>query len=70
MARPTTDRSISNILYIICQKEEDDQQHIIRCKMIQDELKSDEIVKQNIKYEQLFRRDVRKQKTQTGIIKV
>ena len=70
MARPTTDRSISNILYIICQKEEEDQQHILRCKVIQDKLKSVEIAKQNIEYEQLFSKDVRKQKTQTTIIKV
>ena len=57
----------SNILCSLCKNEDEDQQHILRCKVIQDELNTKEIANENIEYEDLFSKDIGKQKTITAL---
>jgi hypothetical protein len=56
----------SNIMCSLCKNEDEDQQHILRCKVIKDALNTNEIIKENIEYEDLFSKDKSKQKTITA----
>ena len=45
----------------ICTEENDDQQHILRCKILQSKLESEDITNGQVEYEDIFR-DHHKQK--------
>ena len=57
----------SNTLYSLCQVESQDQQHILRCKVIQSKFKSEDVCSKNSKYEDLFRHNINEQKEITGL---
>ena len=57
----------SNLLCSLCQVECEDQQHILRCKVILSELNATDIANENIKYEDLFSKNVNKQKAITAL---
>ena len=57
----------TNILCTLCQLECDDQQHILQCKVLLKEYKSDDIAKTSATYDDIFSDDVQKQKEVTTL---
>ena len=57
----------TNILCTLCQVECDDQQHILQCKVILDEYKSDDLAITSATYDDIFSDDVLKQKEVTTL---
>ena len=51
----------------ICDMENDDQQHILTCNVIQKYHKSQDITKESVKYEDLFSENINKQKAITAL---
>ena len=51
-----------DILCQLCFKSEDDQPHIMKCKVINQHFKSKEIFSESVEYSDLFKEDIRKQK--------
>ena len=57
----------SNILCTLCQLEDEDQQHVLRCTIIQSKFKSEDVISETPEYEYLFSDDVQKQKRITAL---
>ena len=57
----------SNTLCTLCQLESENQQHILRCKVIQNKLQSDELCSENPNYEDIFSCNINKQKHITAL---
>ena len=53
----------SNLLCSLCKIADEDQKHLLTCKV--QNIKSDEITKEKVKYEDIFSSDVQKQKVIT-----
>ena len=49
----------------LCKIEDEDQQHILTCKVLTQNIKSNEVTKEKIKYEDIFSSDIQKQKVIT-----
>ena len=52
----------SNLLCSLCQVENDDQQHILRCSALLKNFQSSNLSRENVEYENIFSEDVYKQK--------
>ena len=59
----------TNLIYVLCNSEYEEQQHILTCKVLLQELKSGEVADGGIRYEDLFSEDVKKQKQVTALFK-
>ena len=59
----------SNIKCDLCKNEDETQQHILECKEIREAYKSDDVAKDKVNYENLFCKDVNKQKEITTLFK-
>ena len=57
----------SNLLCPLCNAENESQQHLLTCKAILSKLKTEEITKEEVKYEHLFSSNVSKQKVITVV---
>lgn len=57
----------TNLLCFLCKAQNEDQQHILSCKVIQKEFKTDELSNGIIKYEDIFSEEISKQKTVTSL---
>ena len=57
----------TNTLCTLCGDESEDQQHLLKCKVIKTNFKTDEISKGIVKYEDIFSKDVQKQKEVTAL---
>ena len=57
----------TNLLCELCNDQTEDQQHILSCRVLQAEFKTDELTNGNIKYEHIFSEDIRKQKSVTNL---
>ena len=57
----------SNTLCTLCQLESENQQHILRCKVIQSKFQSDELSSENPNYEDIFSCNLKKQKQITAL---
>ena len=55
----------SNLLCSLCKIADEDQKHLLTCKVLTQNIKSDEITKEKVKYEDIFSSDVQKQKVIT-----
>ena len=52
----------SNIKCDLCKNEDETQQHILECKEIREEYKSEDVAMDKVNYDNLFCKDVNKQK--------
>ena len=57
----------SNLLCILCQEHNDDQQHVLRCRVIQSKFRSEHLLGESAEYENIFSEDVNKQKEITAL---
>ena len=57
----------SNLLCILCQEHNDDQQHVLRCRVIQSKFRSEHLLREGAEYENIFSEDVNKQKEITAL---
>ena len=57
----------TNLLCILCKAEYEDQQHILKCKVLLNEYKTDEVASENVKYDDIFSDNVKKQKVATAL---
>ena len=57
----------TNLLCVLCKDQTEDQQHILSCRVLLKEFKTDELTIVNIKYEDIFSEDIRKQKSVTSL---
>ena len=54
-----------NILCQLCFESEDDQPHIMKCKILNQLFKSEEMFYESVEYSNIFSEDIRKQKVVT-----
>ena len=59
----------SNIICDLCKNEEETQQHILECEELRKEYNSEDVVTENVTYDSLFCKDVKKQKEVTTLFK-
>ena len=57
----------TNILCTLCGVESEDQQHLLKCQVIKNNFKTEEISNGSVKYEDIFSKDVQKQKEVTAL---
>ena len=57
----------SSLVCNLCAVSDEDQQHILNCKVLTEKVKSAEIIKEKVKYAHLFSSDVYKQKAITVV---
>ena len=51
-----------NLLCGLCQKEKEDQPHLLRCEVLRRKFKSKQISRHNVEYNHIFSEDIHKQK--------
>ena len=54
---------------ILCKDEQGDQKHILHCKVILEAFKPVDVTESNVKYDDIFSDDTRKQKVVTELFK-
>ena len=59
----------TNLKCILCKDEEDNQQHVLECKILLDAYKSEEITSGDISYDDIFSDKISKQKVITTLFK-
>ena len=52
---------------ILCKDKEDNQQHVLECKILLDAYKSEEITRRDIRYDDIFSDEISKQKVITAL---
>ena len=57
----------SNLLCALCKTDVDNQQHILRCRVLMSNLETDELTQGQYKYDDIFSMDVKKQKVITSM---
>ena len=56
-----------NLLCTLCKSDTDDQKHILACNVLQKEMKAKDVVSVRVEYDDIFAKDVKKQKTATAL---
>ena len=52
----------SDLLCLLCQNENEDQQHLLKCSILKTKFKSEQLMVNEVNYENIFSADVNKQK--------
>ena len=52
----------SDLLCLLCQNENEDQQHLLKCSILKTKFKSEQLMVNEVNYENIFSPDVNKQK--------
>ena len=56
-----------NLLCALCKSDIDDQKHILVCDVLQKEMKAKDVASARVEYDDIFAKDVKKQKTATAL---
>ena len=57
----------TNILCSLCEEEDEDQQHLLKCKVLLNKLRTTEVTEGGLEYEDIFSKNVKKQKVITAL---